>query len=363
MKVLFASGNLCDGGAQRVISVVSSELAEKGHDITLLLYSRNEKEYPISEKVKIISLAENFNDYQKISGLKRIKLIRKILKQVKPEIAVGFLEGGYGLYLSSFGLRMKKVSSARINPKYIVEQKGLRAFINKRWFKKSNAIVLQTESQINFVPKSWEKKSVVIPNPVSVLALQTEIQNYNDNCERIIMVGRLDDQKNYSMAIEAIRLVKEEYPNIKLDIFGKGNQEESLLKEIEEKGLADNISLKGWTQNAVQELCQYDLYLMTSNYEGMPNALMEAMAVGLPCISTDCETGPADLIEDGVNGYLVPVGDALALANRIKNVIKMSKEDREKMGCLARQNMQENYNNQAIASKWEELFERLIREK
>ena len=114
MKILFVSGNLCDGGAQRVISVVSSELAEKGHDVSLILFSRNEKEYPISEKVKIFALAPNFEDYQKISGLKRIKLIRKLLKEIKPEVAVGFLEGGYGLYLSSFGLKMKKVSSAKI---------------------------------------------------------------------------------------------------------------------------------------------------------------------------------------------------------------------------------------------------------
>ena len=144
MKILFLSGNLCDGGAQRVISVVASELAEKGHDVNLLLFSRNEKEYPLSEKVKIFSLADNFNDYQKISGLKRIIRVRRLLKQLKPEVAVGFLEGGYALYLSSFGLKLKKVSSARINPKHIIEQKGLRAFINKRWFKKSDAIVLQT---------------------------------------------------------------------------------------------------------------------------------------------------------------------------------------------------------------------------
>ena len=361
MKILFVSGNLCDGGAQRVISVVSSELAEKGHDVNLLLYSRNEKEYPLSEKVKVLSLANNFADYQKISGLKRIKLIRKVLKEVKPEVAVGFLEGGYGLYLSSFGLKMKKVSSARINPKYIIEKKGLKAFINKIWFKKSHAIVLQTESQREFAPKSWQKKSVVIANPVSEIALSNEKQSHNDNCKNIIMVGRLDDQKNYSMAIEAIRILRDEYPDIHLDVFGKGWYEETIKKEIEEKDLEDYITLKGWTQNAAQELKEHDLYLMTSDFEGMPNALMEAMVVGLPVISTDCPTGPSDLIDNGVNGYLVPIGDAKVLAERIKEVIEMPKEKRIEMAKLARQKMQENFNNKAITAKWEELFKSLIK--
>lgn len=361
MKILFLSGNLCNGGAQRVISVVSSKLAEKGHEVSLLLYSRNEKEYPLSEKVNVISLANSFEDYQKISGFNRIKLVRKVLKELRPEIAIGFLEGGYGLYLSSFGLRkIKKVSSARINPKYIIEEKGLRAFINKRWFKKSNTIVLQTESQREFAPKSWQKKSVIIANPVSEIALSNDGQVYRDDCRKIIMVGRLDKQKNYSMAIDAISQLKIEYPNIHLNIFGKGSLEQTLQNEIVQKGVADNITLKGWTQNAVKELNEHDLYLMTSNFEGMPNALMEAMAVGLPVISTDCPTGPSDLIDDGVNGFLVPVGDGKILAERIKEVIEMPKEKRIEKGKLARQKMQENFNNKAIASKWEELFKNLV---
>ena len=117
-----------------------------------------------------------------------------------------------------------------------------------------------------------------------------------------------------------LELIKD-YPNIKLDIFGTGEIKEELLAEIEEKGLQNNVFLKGWTTNTVKEYCEHDIYLMTSNFEGMPNSLMEAMAVGLPCISTDCETGPSDLIDDGVNGYLVKVNNATELAEKIKQII------------------------------------------
>lgn len=359
MRIIFVSGNLFDGGAQRVISVVSSELAEKGHDVSLLLFSRNEKEYPINDKIKVYSLADNYEDYKNISEINRIKLIRKILKDFKPDVGVGFIEGGYGLYLSSFGMKFKKISSARINPKYIIEEKGLRAFINKLWFRNSNLIVLQTESQKKFSPKSWIKKSVVIPNPVSELALSSKVV-YNDACANIVMAGRLNPQKNYSMAFDAMNIVVKDYPNIKLDIFGTGEIKEELLAEIEEKGLQNNVFLKGWTTNTVKEYCEHDMYLMTSNFEGMPNSLMEAMAVGLPCISTDCETGPSDLIDDGVNGYLVGVNNAVELAEKIKQIIEMPKEKRVEMGELARRKMQEEFNNQTIATKWEQAFEKLI---
>ena len=360
MRIVFVSGNLFDGGAQRVISVVSNELAEKGHEVALLLFSRNEKEYSINEKIKVFSLADKFEDYKNISEFKRIKLIRNILKGFKPDVAVGFIEGGYGLYLSSFGLKFKKVSSARINPKYIIEEKGLRAYINKLWFKNSNLIILQTESQEKFAPKSWLKKSVVIANPVSEKALNNQVV-YNDTCTNIVMAGRLSKQKNYSMAFDAMKTLIKDYPEIKLNVFGQGELQEELLAEIEEKGLQNNVFLKGWTTNTVKEYCEHDIYLMTSNFEGMPNSLMEAMAVGLPCISTDCETGPSDLIDDGINGFLVGVNNAIELAEKIKKIIEMPKEKRVEMGKLAKRKMQEEFNNQAIATKWEQAFENLIR--
>ena len=209
MKILFISGNMCNGGAQRVIANVSNSLAEKGYDVRLLLFSRNEKEYPISPKVKITALGENFEEYSKISSFSRMKLIRKYLKESKPDVAVGFLEGGYALYLSSFGMKLKKVSSARINPQHIMTAKGLRAEINRRWFYHSDAVVLQTLSQKDYVPDKLKRKSVVIANPVPEYVLNGKCEVYQEKCRNLIMVGRLDEQKNYPMAFRAIQIVKE----------------------------------------------------------------------------------------------------------------------------------------------------------
>ena len=355
MKLLFISGNLTDGGAQRVISVVSSYLAEHGHDVSLFLFSRSDKEYPISEKVKITSISANFEEYKKVSLAQRLKFIRKHLKDYKPDVGVGFLEGGYALYLASFGMRFAKIASARIDPKVLFAAKGFRSKINKMWFSSADAVVLQTESQKNHVTKKMLKRCVIIPNPVSERALMAEKSSYDCGC-RFVMAGRLSDQKNYPLVFDAVRMVKATHPDVHVDIYGKGAEEQKLSGMIADMGISDNVSLKGWTQDTVGEYLQHDAYIMSSDFEGMPNALMEAMAAGLPCISTDCDTGPSDLITDGENGYLIPVGDAAALAEKMVKIIEMTPDERRAIGRAARENIKEHYNGEVICKKWESAF-------
>ncbi len=360
MKILFVSGNLCDGGAQRVISVVASHLVEKGHDVSILLYSRDEKEYPLNSKVKIVSIAQSFEDYSLTSCFSRIRTIRKYLKRVKPDVAIGFLEGGYGLYISSIGLNFKKVASIRNNPERVFNAKGLRVILNKMWFNSADAIVVQTKSQFELMPKKMKKTSEVIPNPISDTAITDIKTTHNVECRKIVMAGRLVPQKNYHMVFEAIKIVREKYSDVKLNIFGKGELETELQNLIDSNGLGDNIKLCGWTQNTLKEYRNHDIYILSSDFEGMPNALMEAMGVGLPCISTDCDTGPSDLIEHKKNGFLIPVGDANALAEYIIKIIEMSKEQRIELGNNAHLTMKEKFSSDYISQKWEQLFRNLI---
>lgn len=360
MKILFLSGNLCDGGAQRVISVVSSRLAENGHDVSLLLFSRNQKEYPISDKVNIVSISKNFQEYCSVSSFSRLKFIRNYLKNFKPDVAVGFLEGGYALYMASLGLKFKKIASARVDPAVIMNAKGLRATINRMWFNSADKIVLQTNKQLDHVPNKIRKKSVVIANPISNAALQSFKTDYSMNCRRIVMAGRLEEQKNYPMVFDAIKIVLQKYPDVKLDIFGKGSQEAELQNLIDTNGLADNIDLCGWTQNTLEEYRNHDMYIMSSDFEGMPNALMEAMGVGLPCVSTDCDTGPSDLIIDGENGFLIPVGDSTALADKIIRIIEMPANKRKELGINAHNTMVEKFNSEVICEKWETFFKKVM---
>lgn len=359
MKILFVSGNLTDGGAQRVIAVVASGLAERGHDVHLLLYSRNEKEYPISTKVHIEALAENYNEYSKINSVKRILMVRKIVRNINPNVGIGFLEGGYGLYISSLGIRFPKIASARIKPEVILSAKGVRGSIDRYWFNHASAVVLQNNEQLAQASGKW-KKCVVIPNPVSEEALSA-VPAYHDAVKRIVMVGRLAEQKNYSMMIKAMRIVHSQIPEIKLDIFGKGRFEEHLKKEIADNGLTNVVNLRGWTQKAIEEYSTSDLYVLSSDYEGMPNSLLEAMAVGIPCISTECQTGPRDMINNGVNGFLTAVNDPNEMAKQIIKVTEMDMNKRAEIGNRAKKEISNRFTQEIITDAWEQLIKELQR--
>ena len=359
MKILFVSGNLSDGGAQRVMAVVTSQLAKMGHEVNLLLFARNKKEYPVDPAMKITALGENFQEYSELSTWQRTLAIRKYVKALKPDAAVGFLEGGYGLFLATLGMKFPKVASARIDPKFLLQKRGGRAMLDRLWFRCADAVVVQTSRQAEHAQNAGWKNMTVIANPVSDDTLVLEPHNYDRPCRRIVMAGRLAEQKNYPMALKAMQKVLEKYPDAKLDIFGKGNQEESLKTLIQEMGLECSVRLMGWTQDTLGEFANSDAYVMTSNFEGMPNALMEAMAAGLPCISTDCDTGPEDLITDEKNGYLVPVGDANALAERLIQIMDMTPAQRRELGENARKTMIEAFNVEAIAEKWAKLLQML----
>ena len=366
MKILFISGNLTGGGAQRVISVVASELAERGHDVSLLLFARNEKEYPLSDKVKRTALSASFAEYERVSLPSRLLAVRRYLKVNKPDVAVGFLEGGYALHLASFGMKhIKKVASARIDPKIIMREKGIRGTINRAWFRHADAVVLQTPAQAEHVDARMKKRSLVIANPVSERALDAKKSTHASSCRHFVMAGRLADQKNYPMVFRAVASLKAEHPDLQVDIFGKeeGGATKKIKAEIEERSLFDRVRLCGWSQDTVGEYAAADAYILSSNYEGMPNALMEAMAVGLPCISTDCETGPRDLITHGEDGFLIPVDDDVALAAYMRRVMEMSAEERAAMGDRAHEKMKNEFSRERIADQWEQLFCSLTEEK
>lgn len=360
MSIVFLTGNLRNGGAQRVTALIGGRLADAGHNVSFLVFYQSEKEYPISKNVDISYIKSSYEEYKKLPPLERVMIIRNYLKNKKPDVAIGFMEAGYALYISALGLKFPKIASVRINPRYIIQKGGFKATLNRWWFKHADAVVFQTKSQLEYVKTMGWHHCTVIPNPVSEEALEQEQPDYKKPVRRIVMAGRLASQKNYPMAIEAMKIVHNQYPEVKLDIFGKGEKEYELDALIKKHELEDCVHIRGWTEKILSEFSCSDIYLLTSNYEGMPNSLMEAMSVGLPCISTDCETGPADLISNGKNGFLVSKDDSNALAEVIIRIIGMSTDQRKKVGLIARQSIERNYNELTIMRQWEKLFGELV---
>lgn len=335
-KVVFTIGSLFGGGAERVVSVWSSALAEKGYDVSVIVHTRMENEYPMSEKVSIFSIEEMFNPKGKTAILKRIFGIRKILKKLKPDVVISFLPN-MQMYvrISSFGLRIKKIETLRSNFEHAEEVKNKKQWM--KCFEKGDAVILQTEGQKEFFGKDVQEKSVVIPNPISKVFAENCKEEYVQGSHKIVATGRLVWQKDYMMMIDAVEIVAKKYRDVSLQIYGKGPLQNDLVKYIEEKNLQRVVEFKGRSNDLANIYKKADLYLLSSKCEGMPNALAEAMAIGLPCVSTDCKTGPKDLIDDGVNGYLVKCGDAEAMAEKIIEVFEKSSEEQKEMGQRARQ--------------------------
>jgi glycosyltransferase involved in cell wall biosynthesis len=187
-------------------------------------------------------------------------------------------------------------------------------------FRFADGVVLQTKQSMNFFPKKVQQKSVIMSNPLNPAFLNKRYVGERENV--IVTVGRLDENKNQAMLIHAFSHIATEFPNLKLVIYGDGECKGKLEDLVRSKNLMDRVTLPGSISDVPEHIYNARIFALTSNTEGMPNTIIEAMALGLPVISTDCPCGgPAELIEDGVNGLLVPVGDAFALADAFRKIL------------------------------------------
>jgi len=358
--IVFAIGSLFGGGAERVVSVWASALAEKGYRVSVLVYSRMENEYSISDKVNVYPIADSQEACNAMSTLKRVCAFRKILKQLKPNMIISFLPiMQIYMRIASFGLGIPRVETIRNNP-WRVEL--LKTKFSKMWlgcFKSCKALIVQSEDQKEFFDNATQRKATIIPNPIDNAYVQNKKVNYDSNSHKIVAAGRLSEQKNYKMMIDAVSEVSKKYTDVTLDIYGVGELEQSLNDYIRELGIENVVKLKGRSSELYNVYKGVDLYLMTSDYEGMPNALAEAMAIGLPCISTDCKTGPRDLIDDGKNGYLVPCGDIKALAQKIELVFSMSEDENRTLGQQARKKIVEFCGEENSLNKLTSLIDKI----
>jgi glycosyltransferase involved in cell wall biosynthesis len=222
--------------------------------------------------------------------------------------------------------------------------------------RKYDKIVLLTNEDKEL---NWRKKSriTVIPNPSGFCT---------GNCasledKRVIAVGRLSYPKNYASMIRAFSDVAKRFPDWRLDIYGDGDERDVLERLISDLSLENIVNLLGNTQNVYGEMLHSSLLTLSSRFEGLPMVLIEAISCGLPVVSYACPCGPKDIITDGEDGFLVPVGDERLLADRICKLIE-NENLRRKMGA-AGQEKSRQYSIDRIIRMWMDLFEELVRQK
>lgn len=317
MKICFCVDSMNSGGAERVVSILSNSFVLLGHNVTLLMTSALKKYsfYNLDRNINFICLCENKK--KRVNSIKRLFLLRKCFKKIKPDIIIAFLPHVcvYSYFASRF-LKIPLIVSERNDPNNEIKKfKFLKEYV----FKKADGCVFQTEDAKKYYQDKHKiKNCVVIPNPISIDKDLTsrDITNLKYKNE-IISTGRLVEQKNHLLLVKAFAKFnlnrKDKYT---LKIYGAGPLEANILNYANSVGINEYVKILSPSQSWLFDNSDASMFVLTSNFEGMPNALAEALIAKIPCISTDCPIGgPKELIKDKINGLLIPVNDIEKLTN------------------------------------------------
>ncbi|MGN1122134.1 MAG: glycosyltransferase, partial [Eubacteriales bacterium] len=311
-KITFVTGCMVRGGAERILSVLANHYARAGFTVDILQLLKNRSDYPLEASVRVLDFSDGGS---RLAFLKWRGRIRRYLRDEHPLAVVSFMariNAAVGLICRK-GKGYRLVMSERNDP--ICDKRGF--FINlllRRAYRRCDEVVFQTAYARSFAGRFCAGGGRIIPNPIQIdKQLLNEPLRTPNAAKRILSAGRFKAQKNQKLLIEAFRLFHEKCPDYTLTIYGFGELKESLERQIVRAGLSDCVFLLPDTPRLHEEMRNADIFALSSDYEGLSNALLEAMCLGLAVVSTDC-SGISEYIENGVNGLLVPVGDAAAFA-------------------------------------------------
>ncbi|RAS82337.1 hypothetical protein A3864_01940 [Priestia endophytica] len=308
-----------NGGAERVISVLSNELINRGIEVNILTIYGDRVDYPLNPGINHYAI-ECKSTLRFLRPIERIYKIRKYLKKIKTDTVVSFLaDVNIHTLLATILMNLKVVVSERNDPYNDPSSKLIRN-IRDRVYYLSDGFVFQTPDAKAYFPEKIQRKGTIIANPIKD-NLPTRWKG--ERKKEIVCVSRLSPQKNIKMLIDSYYKFEKEYPNYLLKIYGEGPLRTELENYVEELSLTRKVIFCGFKKDIHAEIKESSLFVLSSNYEGISNSMLEALAMGLPVISTNCPIGGSRMfINSYDNGILVPVGDSSALYEAMKNVIK-----------------------------------------
>ena len=348
-NILIFISSLGGGGAERVACRLATELSKR-HQVYLIYYVQKEKPYFVSPDVHKIKLSIRFN--RLVPGMLRrwygiiCKTVALTWAQYKYKIdtSISFMDGSNLVNVLTRG-SCRKIISDRNDPAHKSEATYKDSLFAHRH---ADYAVFQTCRVQSIYGEIVRDKSCIIPNPTEVSCLVSKYRR-----KKIITVGRLHKQKNQKMLIAAFALFHKTHPAYHLHIYGEGELWGELHQAAEYYGVKDSVHFEGFKEDVHAAIADAEMFVFSSDYEGLPNALMEAMMMGHACISTSC-TGAEELIEDEKNGLLVPVGDVDALC---KAMCRLSEkpELRERLGQAAAVTAQA-WTTERVVRLWEKIL-------
>ena len=358
-KIMFYSMALIKGGTERTISNLSNYFVDK-YDVVIVTNINHKCEYELDKRVKVIKIdkEDKLNEstikkvFTKLSTY-RTKELDKIIEKEKPDIIFSLLpEPTIRLLSLKKKYNIPMILAVRNHPKRELLFKP--SIIRNHFYKLADDIIIQDSNFINYIPNRLHDKVTVIPNYLSDSFIDNKIANKKE--KNIVTVARLEKDKNIKLLINAYKELNNK--DYKLLIYGDGKNKNKLIKLVNKYNLNNKIIFKGITNNIAKDIKDATLFVLPSNSEGMPNALIEAMSLGLPVISTNSSESISTIIDNNINGIIVEKNNKKELVNKIEYLLN-NKDIRDSIGKEAYK-IKKIYNKDNIINKWEDLINKYI---
>lgn len=359
MNITLVISSLGSGGAERVMAGMACWWAERDINVTVITFSECDDFYALPANVNRVCLGMQRSSKGMLDAVimsaKRLLSLRKAICASRPDCIVSFVDKTNVMtLLACIGTSLRVVVSERTNPRYYQLPK-VWSILRDLTYSRADVLVVQTESlrtwaearvspsSVEVVPNALDKERIMLMDSVSAIPSSSGMR-------RIVAVGRMTHEKGHDLLIRACAKILPEYPDWHLDLVGDGPLREQLAQMVRQNGISSQVHFHGQLKNPFGMVKSADLFVLPSRVEGFPNVLLEAMAMGVPVVSFDCASGPAELITHRVSGLLVPAGDVGSLASAMRSLM----DDPERRATIAAEacRIRERYSESEIMGEW-----------
>lgn len=367
MKLLFYVHSLTGAGAERVTVNLANDWAARGQDVTIVTSAPvTEDAFALHPAIARVCLGISGAGRGLVDGVwrtaRRAMALRRVLRELRPDLAIGVMSiSNVILALASRGIvGVRTIGTEHIFPGSDPLDR-FRSAMRRLTYGRLDTVVALTRECADWLEANTSARNVrVIPNavqwPVPAAAPRVDPAQASGR-RRVVAVGRLAPQKGFDRLVGAFGDVARRHPDWDLAILGEGPDRGALEARVREAGLADRVRMPGWVGNVGEWYERADLFVLSSRYEGFPCVLVEAMACGLPAVAFDCDTGPRDIVRDGVDGILVPPDDVAGLAAALDRL--MDDADLRTAFAARARDARERFAPTRIRASWEQLFDEL----
>ncbi len=355
MRLAVVSASLAVGGAERVVAGLATHWAGRGHAVTLITLAPTGSDfYPVAPDVRRVGLdllaPSTWIGQALRRGVRRVSRLRRALRDAQPDVIVGLVDQTNVLMLvAGAGLGVPIVVSERVDPRHYAIG-WIWSALRRVFYRRAALLVVQTEAVRPWAESVTRADRVrVIPNAVRISATSPAEERARE--PMVLAMGRFVRQKRFDVVLDAFGLASHAEPTWSLEILGDGPLREALMARAASAGLADRVRLPGVVAAPEETLRRAGIFVLSSDFEGFPNALVEAMACGCAVVATDCPSGPGEIVRHGEDGILVPPGDPAAMAEALGRLMA-DPELRRRMGGRAREAAR-RFAVEAVMPRWD----------